>query len=377
MRVLHVTGGMDRGGVETWLMHVLRARDPGELQMDFLSHRHAPAAYDDEIRARGSRIFPVDSARSPVRYARDLRRILREHGPFDAVHSHVHHFSGYVLGVAARERVPARVAHAHVSLRSPDGVPRARRSPWRVVYEEAMRRQIWRRATAGLANSDSSGRDLFGSRWGVDRRFTLVPYGFDFSAYESLPPRARLKEDLGLDPATKVLGHVGRFHHQKNHPFLIRTFRELSTRRGDVHLLLVGGRGNIDEVRESIHSMGLADRCTITGETPEVARHVGAMDLMVFPSLFEGLGIVVLEAQAAGVPVIASPAVPPEADVVPELVTRVPLEEGEPAWVEAILARLDEPAYPRDEAAAAMIGSQYSIENCLRNLMSAYRAADR
>jgi glycosyltransferase involved in cell wall biosynthesis len=339
-RVLHVTGGMDRGGVETWLMHVLRNRDPERLRMDFLAHRSGSAAYDGEIRSHGSRVLSTPHAGRPLRYARDLRAILRDHGPFDAVHSHVHYYSGYVLALAARARVPVRVAHAHVAMGPARGRPR--RSPWRAAYEETMRRLIWRNATAGLANSDASGRDLFGARWVTDPRFRLLPYGFDFSTYAGLAPREELKEKLGLAPSTKVVGHVGRFHPQKNHPFLIDVFARLAERRDDVHLLLVGGRGNIDEVRRSIEGRGLADRCTITGETFEVATYVGAMDVMVFPSLFEGLGIVVLESQAAGVPVVASLAVPPEADVVPELVTRLPLEAGEPAWVAAIVERLEQ-----------------------------------
>ncbi len=351
-------------------MHVLRNRDPGELEMDFLAHREGSAAYDDEIRSHGSKVLATPHAAQPLRYARDLRRILDTQGPFDGVHSHVHYYSGYVLALASRAGVPVRVAHAHVAMGSARGGPR--RSPWRFAFEETMRRLIWKHATAGLANSAASGRDLFGRRWGTDPRFELLPYGFDFSHYAALAPHDELKKDLGLDPATKVVGHVGRFHPQKNHPFLIGLFRKLAERRDDVHLLLVGGRGNIDEVRRSIEAQGLTDRCTITGETFEVAPFVGAMDVMVFPSLFEGLGIVVLESQAAGVPVVASLAVPPEADVVPELVTRISLDAGEPAWIAAIAERLDGPAYPREAATAAVMDSPYAVERCLRGLMSVY-----
>ena len=371
--VLHVTGGMDRGGVETWLMHVLRNRDPEEIQMDFLAHRAGSAAYDEEIRDHGSKVLSAPHAASPARYARELKAILRRHGPFDAVHSHVHYFSGYVLAIAARERVPVRVAHAHVAMGNASHG--ARRSPWRLVYEETMRRLIWRYATAGLANSAASGRDLFGSRWDADPRFELLQYGFDFSRYAHLGTRDDLKVQLGLDAGTKVIGHVGRFHPQKNHAFLIDLFRTLAARRPDVHLLLVGGRGNVDEVRGAIERLGLSERCTITGETFEVASYLGAMDVMVFPSLFEGLGIVVVEAQAAGVPVVASLAVPPEADVIPGLVTRLALDAGEPAWIDAIDRRLNEPVYPRDAAATALGASSFAIETCLRGLMSVYGRA--
>src|SRR6188474_985657 len=113
MRVLHVLGGMDRGGVETWLMHVLREWDRGRGQMDFLVHTTRQCAYDEEVRALGARIIPCLTPRRPWSYSKRLRRILRDFGPYDVVHSHVHHFSGMVLRAARTSGVPVRIAHSH------------------------------------------------------------------------------------------------------------------------------------------------------------------------------------------------------------------------------------------------------------------------
>lgn len=370
IRTLHLTGGMDRGGVETWLMHVLRNVDPSEIRMDFFSHTSAQAAYDDEIESSGARIFRHPApARRPLEYARHLHRVLTEEGPYDVVHSHVHLFSGWVLRIAARAEVPVRIAHSHVAQgRHTEG----RTQPWRPLYRRGMRWSIDRYATAGLANSVASAEDLFGPSWATDPRNRILPYGFDFGPYATLPDKSTLKKNLGLSAETKVVGHVGRFHKQKNHPFLVEVFERVRRARGDAHLLLVGGRGNVDEIRADLKRRGLNAASTITGEQQEVAAHIGAMDLMVFPSLYEGLGIVVLEAQAAGVRTLASEGVPVEADVVPGMVKRLSLAEGADAWATAVLRALDDPP-PPDDYATALARSVYGIERCISELRDAYR----
>src|SRR5208337_3468794 len=113
IRILQVVGGMERAGVETWLMHVLRQIDRDRFRMDFLVHTDHPCAYDEEIHSLGSKIIPCLRPSRPWTYARNFTRILREHGPYDVVHSHVHHFSGYVVRLAHRAGIPLRISHSH------------------------------------------------------------------------------------------------------------------------------------------------------------------------------------------------------------------------------------------------------------------------
>lgn len=370
IRVLHFTGGMVRGGVETWLMHVLRNADRDDLRMDFFSHSGEVGTYDPEIEALGGRIFRY--AHSPsdlVRYRAELRRALADGGPYDVAHSHVHQFSGYVLRVARGAGVPVRIAHSHVAQGSR---PAGRDQLWRPLYAAVMRALIRRHATVRLANSVASAEDLFGRDWRSTT--SILPYGFDFGPYAALPPKPELKRALGIDPDATVIGHVGRFHPQKNHPFLVEVFARVHRARPDVHLLLVGGRGNQDEIAARLADVGLGDASTITGERDEIATSVGAMDLFVFPSLYEGLGIVVLEAQAAGVRTLASEGIPAEADVVEGMVRRMPLEAGVDAWAHEVLRLLEEPVPERDYA-AILADSVYGIERCIAGLRSAYEGA--
>jgi glycosyltransferase involved in cell wall biosynthesis len=293
-RVLHVLGSLNRGGIETWLLHVLRSTW-ANWSTEFLLHRRAPGAYDPEVCALGGVLHYSPSPKSPVSYPRSLQNMLRVHGPYYAVHSHVHFYSGVVLRAATLSGVPVRIAHSHTT-----------EPPQTRGYGALMRHWIQRNATHFLTASAAAAEVLFGSWWCTDSRAHMHEYGLDFRAFAELPERARAKQALGLPPNCVVIGHVGRFVKQKNHAFLVSTLAELVRLGVNAHLLLVGSGPLEAEVREQIAAKGLSDRCTLAGAHNDVTRFYAAFDLLVFPSLWEGLGIVTLEAQAAGVPVLAS-----------------------------------------------------------------------
>src|SRR6476469_699947 len=126
IRILHVVGGMNRGGVETWLMHVLRNIDRDRFHMDFLVHTEQACSYDEEIRALGSRIIPcVGSNSKPWLYAQNFKHILHEYDTYEIIHSHVHHYSGHILRLAHKAGIPIRIAHSHL-----DSSPLEAKSGW-------------------------------------------------------------------------------------------------------------------------------------------------------------------------------------------------------------------------------------------------------
>lgn len=131
VRVLHVFHRMDRGGAETWIVSVMRRIDRERFQFDFLVESDKPGAYDDEIRSLGGEVHHAGSSKHLLRFARAFRRIVREHGPYDVVHSHVHHASGVMLALAAWQGVPTRIAHSHSDIRR---LQREASLPRRVYY---------------------------------------------------------------------------------------------------------------------------------------------------------------------------------------------------------------------------------------------------
>jgi glycosyltransferase involved in cell wall biosynthesis len=218
MRILHVVGKLDYGGAETWLVQILRHIDRQKYQMDFLVHTTDPGAYDAEVRALGARTIPCLSPSNPLQYAFNFRRLLREHGPYDVVHSHVHHYSGYVLMLAATAGVKVRIAHSHSDTRSAE----ASKSVERRAYLRAMRTMIRAFATRGLAVSAEAGCDLFAPQW-RDRtdKWQLQYLGIDLSKFEIEVNAEEVRRSLGIPPDALVIGHVGRFCEPKNHAFLV------------------------------------------------------------------------------------------------------------------------------------------------------------
>lgn len=212
IRILHVVGSMTAGGVETWLMNVLRGIDRDLFQLDFLVHTNQPCFYDQEIRALGSKIIPCLNPSNPWQYSRNLSKILQQAGPYDVVHSHVHYFSGLVMRIAAKAGVPIRIAHSQNDTSTAEAAAGLARSG----YLTLMNRWIDKYSTVGLACSELAAKDLFGSNWSQDDRYQVLLPGLDLTPFAQTVDRIALRSELGIGQDTLVIGHVGRFEHQKN-----------------------------------------------------------------------------------------------------------------------------------------------------------------
>lgn len=338
IRILHVVGGMNRGGVETWLMHIMQHIDCNRYQMDFLVHTTQPGAYDDKIRALGSKIIPCLHPSQPRLYARNFKRILREYGPYDIIHSHVHHFSGYVLRLAHQVGIPTRIAHSHNDTSSIE----ARAGMYRRLYLALTRWWIFRYATLGLGCSRDALANLFGSTWETDPRWRVLYYGIDLTPFQDFVNPIAVRTELGIPADAFVVGHVGRFDEQKNHKFLVEIAAEVAKREPKMRLLLVGDGPLRPGIEQKVAQLGLTDRLIFAGirsDTPRLM--LGAMDLFLFPSLHEGLPLVLLEAQAAMLPCIFSNAITEEVEIAKPLMQRICLSQPASAWADAILAARD------------------------------------
>lgn len=367
-RILHIVGSMNRGGVETWLMHVLRHIDRARFRMDFLVHTAAPGAFDDEIRALGSQVIPCLHPSRPLPYARRLSAVLQA-GQYDVVHSHVHHFSGWVLRTAARARVPIRIAHSHTSTTNQDA------SLPRQAYLAVMKRWIRRCATHKLSASQLAAAALFGHAWEHDPRHHLIYYGIDLAPFDLVVDAGALRPSLGIPQHAFVVGHVGRFGPEKNHAFLIRIFQAVLERDSSAYCLLVGDGGLRAGIEQMAQDHHLKDRVIFAGVRGDVPRiMLGAMDCFLLPSLYEGLGIVLIEAQAASLPCVYSDVVPEEARILPSLVQTLSLSQPPDQWAEAVLAcKARRNLIPRAEALNSVRQSRFNIEQSVQALERLYQ----
>lgn len=361
-RVLHVVGAMNRGGVESWLMSMLRSNERN-FDMSFLVHTQDKAAHDDEILERGASILHCPFRRDPLSYALRLREVLLTSGPFDVVHSHVHFFSGWVLAVARSAGVRRRIAHSHNDtnlVESQQGVARS-------LYRSGMRSLVRHNSTLGLAASGLAASALWGARWQDAPHVRVLHYGISLEHYRKRHDSRATRQSVGIPDGVKVLGHVGRFDEQKNHEFLLRIAQQVIQARPATWLLLVGDGPLRAKMQEAASRLGIADRTVFAGLRGDVPALLnGAIDVFTFPSWHEGLPLAVLEAQAAGLPILLSDRVTEEACAVPGLIQRLPIEQVEP-WVRASLAALDGASRDadRDRSLRSLEPSDFNIANSI------------
>lgn len=324
IRVLHVLQRMEAGGSQAFLMNLYRNIDRSKLQFDFLVEYGEKQFYDDEIEAMGGKIYraTVREDKNLPRFRRYLRDFFAEHPEYSIVHCHTYSIGYFVLGAAERAGVAVRIAHSHSNKMS--GVVTI---PFKIV----LRSLFPIHANELMACSDEAGRFLFG-----DRNFTVVKNAIDVDRYVyNETARAEVRGELGLG-SSLVVGSVGRLHQQKNQAFLLDAFREVAAMRPDARLLLVGNGPLREKIIAKASDLGIADRMILLSDRRDMDRLYQAMDVFVLPSLYEGLGIVAVEAQSSGLPTICSGGVAEAANVSP-LFRRMMLEESPKAWAETII----------------------------------------
>lgn len=370
IRILHVVrGGMWTGGIEMWLMNVLRHIDRERFRIDFVVHSE-PDPRADEIRALGSSIIPCSNPRRPATYALNFRRILRQHGPYDVVHSHPYPYTGYILRLAHQSGVPIRVAHCHSDFSRIEETA----STLRRIYFRTMKLWIAQNSTLVLAASREAASSLFEESWELNSRRRILYCGIDLEPFRSTVRPASVRAELGIPMEAFVVGHVGRFTEEKNHAFLVDVALEVAKREPTMRLLLVGDGPSRPAIERRAAQAGLADKVVFAGMRSDVPRLMrGAMDVLVLPSLREGLPLVGLEAQAAGLPSILSDVISEELDVVNPLIWRLSLSQSASIWAETILAARGS-ALPsaRQEAFSSIEGGGFDIASSVRKLEDIY-----
>jgi glycosyltransferase involved in cell wall biosynthesis len=372
IRVLEVIYRADRGGAETWLLHLLRHIDRSKIAIDFLVHDRKPGAYDAEITERGAKIFVCDGHRNLFRQWYGLWRLQRRHGPYDIVHSHVDYYGGLVVFLARLAGIRARIANFHTDAHDTQKLE----SPYRRLYVQLMKLFVKRFATGGLGVSSKSASSLFGEDWQSDRRWCVCQGSVDLLGFRARPDRDSVRAELRIPADAIIYGHVGRFVDAKNHEFLVQVAEALCARNLRARFLLVGGGALRWRTERMIEQRGLEDRFIILPPRDDIPRlMLGAMDFFLFPSLYEGLGLALVEAQAAGLRCFASTAVPTEAVAVPCLVHRLPLSAGPEFWAETIVQQIGAACPVTRDEALRRVEDSFDIRRNAAKLVEFYLAA--
>lgn len=324
IRVLQVVTYMGRGGLETMLMNYYRHIDRSKVQFDFLVHRDFEADYDQEILKLGGRIYHVSRLVPWSRsYHSELKAFFREHPEYRIVHVHQDCLSSVALRCAKECGVPVRIAHSHNSSQDKN---------LKYLIKMHYMKKISDYATDLFACSESAGRWMF-----REDSFRLLNNAIETESFQyskSVDMDVRKEFSLGN---SMIVGHVGRFHPQKNHEFLIDVFYACTKLHANMKLLLVGDGEGRSKIEQKVKDMNLQDKVIFAGVRSDVDRLMQAMNVFVFPSLYEGLPVTMIEAQASGLPCIISNQVSNECIVTKGLVFSMPLEESPSRWAERIV----------------------------------------
>jgi len=364
IKVAHVLGKMDRGGAETWLMHVLRTIDREKYQLDFIVHTIEPGDYDEEIIQLGSKIIPCLSSAQPWKYYKNMKRIFCAHGPYDVVHSHVHHFSGFVLKIAEKAGIPIRIAHSHTDSSG------LQHTISRRFYLAVMKNWIDHYATLGLAVSERAAFALFGPKWKMRTWIKIHPCGIDLAPFREKYNSREVRSEFGIDENAFVIGHIGRFDENKNQKFLLDVFDQIAEKDLTAVLLLVGVGPLLPFIKRKVEDKNLSEKVFFPGKRKDIPRILmGAMDVFLLPSLHEGLSLVAVEAQAAGKKLIRSEEISGEVDIVKPLVRKVSNKQMPEIWAKAILeTKNQERLIPQEKALQIVENTQCNILRGIKEL---------
>ena len=296
--VAQIMGKWVGGGVESVIMNYYRHLDHSKVQFDFICDEDSTRIPYDEIKKLGGRVFLVPKYQNLPKYLKALEKLFKEN-QYRIVHSNINTLSVFPLYAAKKAGVPIRISHSH-STSNP--------KEWkRNLIKNILRPFSKRYATDYFACSELAGRYLFGNKAFDQGKVKIIHNAIDIEKFKfDEVARKKLRKGFGIKDSTIVIGHVGRFVQQKNHTFLVDVFNEYYKKNPDSKLLLVGSGPLEDEIKKKVERLGLKDSVLFLGQRDDINKLYSVMDVFCLPSLYEGLPVVGVEAQAAGLPTIFS-----------------------------------------------------------------------
>ncbi|MGL5244950.1 MAG: glycosyltransferase family 1 protein [Sarcina sp.] len=369
-KVLHVVGGMNVGGTETMLMNLYREVHK-DIQFDFISYYDKEAYYDDEINSLGGRVIRLNAPNKvgALKAIKELSKVMKEEGEYEAIHAHTLFNCGIAMIAGWLSGVKVRVSHAHTTLDKKDNfIKRA--------YTTAMSKVIKIFSTDFLACSHKAGEYLFGDNIENHKKYKRLPNYVNYKNIIHCENNTNIRHELGIKKDDILIGHIGRFMDAKNHKFIVEIMNELVKENNKIKCLLVGDGHLREEIERQVAWYGLENNIYFLGIRNDIPEILNSLDLFLFPSIYEGLGLVLLEAQAARIPCVVSEAIQPEANLGLGLVKTLNLSDGSDKWSKAILSLLNsKKKLTKDEIESRFEIAGYNIRTITKELMNIYKVS--
>lgn len=340
VRVLHVVGRMDRGGIETMIMNLYRNIDREKVQFDFLAHYGREAAYNDEIRAMGGRIYEMPALKDEkhvyywriFEYVAALHRFFKEHREYSIIHGHMTNTASIYMPIAKKYGVKTCIAHSHSS---------HGKAGMLGVVTDFLQKGISRHATDYFACSEEAAKWFYPQEILDSGKVRIIHNAIDVERFKYNPViRVDKRRELGLNDGL-VIGCVGRFRKEKNQAHMVKVMKEVLGLQSDSILLFVGDGPCEKEVQKKCADEGIEGNVRFLGMRDDVAGLMQAMDVLVIPSFFEGFPVVGVEAMTSGLPVIASSNLTKELDNL-GIVEYISLTSPASVWAKRICSVHDE-----------------------------------
>lgn len=363
IRILQMIGSLNVGGSQTLMLGIYRNIDREKMQFDFILDHPDETYFAEDIKALGGRIYtlPVFRGTNAGEVRRDWNNFLYTHPEYHVLHSHVRSYASLYLPVAKKHGLKT-IIHSHNTSNG---------SGMTAAVKDVLQKPLRYQADILMACSTEAGRWLYGDKAVQSDRFIFLPNAVDTRRFKpDNEKRQRTRRELGLEDRF-VIGHVGRFFPAKNHGFLLEIFKEVREREPKAVLLLIGEGPLQQETARKAVELGVADDVIMTGNRDDVPELLGAMDRFCFPSLWEGLPVTLIEAQAAGLPCIISDTITTDVDVSP-LVTRLPPTDAG-RWADELLDK----RHYRADATAYIVRAGFDVQSSAKRMFELYAELDR
>lgn len=364
IRILHVVGGMDRGGIETFLMTIYRNIDRNKIQFDFMVHTDKECAYDEEIRNLGGRIYPVIPRKQGIfKNIKSLDNFFKTHKEYKIIHQHMSSLT-YIepLKIAKKYGIPCRITHSHNIRQGGSPIHKYIHMINKITLESY--------ATEYFACSYLAAKWMYTKKIYEENRFRVINNAIESKKFifnETI--RNKKREELKIKDKF-VIGHIGRFHPQKNHDFLIDIFKEIYDKDENSILLLIGDGQLKTQIENKVKNLKLSNNVIFTGVCDDIPKIIQAMDVFLLPSLYEGLGIVLVEAQASGLKCFTSDKVVPQDVDSTGLVKFINLDKSARHWAKEVLKGKD---YERQNTMESIIDGGYDVFQVANEIQNWYQ----
>ena len=362
IRVAHIVGKWLGGGVEAVVMNYYRHIDREKIQFDFICDDDSTDIPYEEINNLGGKVILIPPYQKVFKYHKELKKVFKEN-KYKIVHSHINTLSVFPLFAAWCAKVPVRIAHSHSTTNKKE-------------WKKNLLKVILRPFAKVFANkyfscTEHAGRWMFGNKEFDNKNVYVLNNAIDLDSFKyDKKVRKEIRKELNISDDKFVIGHVGRFVQQKNHTFILDIFNEVYKENKNALLVLVGQGPLVDEMKNKCNELNISKAVMFVGQRADVNKLYQVFDYFLFPSLYEGLGMVAIEAQCAGLPCLCSTEVPMVAKA-SDNIEFLKLDDDINLWKQSILSKID--IFNRKDCSKKVSTYGYNINEEAQKLEEEYK----